>query len=224
MKTNWLSALIVVLSVVLVASRGVGQTTPPPKETEPKVGQEKVPPEHSTLENLLAAFQGESNAHAQYLAFAKKAQDEGYMPIASLLRAAGRAEEIHAANHAKVIKALGGKAEAKIEEIVVKSTKENLEAAIKGESYERDTMYPGFIKKAKADKNTDAIRTFNFALTAEGEHAKLFGEALKDMESWKGAQTKQFFVCKVCGYTVAKIDFAKCLSCFSPKEEYEEVS
>src|ERR1019366_4174424 len=98
-----------------------------------------------TLDNLQAGFNGESNAHARYLAFAEKADQEGYGEVASLFRAAAKAEKVHSANHAVVIKEMGGTAQAKIETPVVKSTKENLEAAIKGESYERDTMYPEFL-------------------------------------------------------------------------------
>lgn len=224
MKTCASRVLIALAALLLAGTMTFAQTASPPI-AEPGVAQEKTPGvENTTLENLMDAFQGESNAHARYLAFAKKAEEEGYMPIASLFRAAGRAEQIHAAAHAKVIVALGGKAEPKLEKVEIKSTKENLEAAIKGESYERDTMYPKFVKKAKADKNTEAVRTLNFALTAEGEHARLFTEAKDKMDAWKGTQKKTFFVCKVCGYTVTTLDFSKCFSCFSPKEEYEQVS
>ena len=113
----------------------------------------------TTLDNLQAGFNGESNAHSRYLAFAEKADQEGYGEVASLFRAAAKAEEVHAANHAAVIKKMGGTPEAKIETPVVKSTKENLEAAIKGESYERDTMYPEFLKQARAEGNRDAVQT-----------------------------------------------------------------
>ncbi len=178
----------------------------------------------ATLANLQTAFNGESNAHARYLAFAKKADTEGYGEVASLFRAAAKAEEIHANNHAAVIKKLGGKPEAKLETPDVKTTKENLEAAIKGESYERDTMYPQFLKQAREVRNTDAIQTFNFAKTAEAEHAKLYTAALKNLDKSKGTKAKNYYVCGVCGYTVEKIDFAKCPSCFSPKEKYETVS
>jgi rubrerythrin len=178
----------------------------------------------STLQNLQAAFNGESNAHARYVAFAQKADEEGYASVASLFRAAARAEEIHASNHAVVIKKLGGTPEAKIEKPSVKSTKENLEAAQKGEIYERDQMYPAFLKKAREDGDTDAIQTFNYAKTAEAEHARLYGEDLKTLATLKGAAKKNYFVCGTCGYTVTKIDFAKCPSCFSPKEKYEQVS
>lgn len=177
-----------------------------------------------TLENLQAAFNGESNAHARYLAFATKADQEGYGEVASLFRAAAKAEEIHAGNHAVVIKKMGGTPNANIERPVVKSTKENLEAAIKGESYERDTMYPEFLKQARAEGNRDAIRTFNYAKNAEAEHAKLYTAALNDLASLKGSKAKDYYVCTICGYTTQRIDFAKCLSCFNSKDKYEKVS
>src|SRR3974390_2910976 len=87
----------------------------------------------TTLENMQAAYNGESNAHARYLAFAKQADSEGYGQVASLFRAAARAENIHATNHAAVIQVLGAVPQARVEDPIVKSTSENLEAAIKGE-------------------------------------------------------------------------------------------
>ena len=173
-----------------------------------------------TLTNLQAAYNGESNAHARYLAFAQKAEAEGYAQVASLFRAAARAEEIHASNHAAVIKKLGAAPEADIKKAEIKTTAENLKAAIAGESYERDTMYPEFIKEAKAAKNRDAIRTFNMALGAEAEHAKLYSASVNGLASLKGSKATGYFVCKQCGYTVAKVDFAKCPICFNPAAEY----
>jgi len=177
----------------------------------------------TTLENLQAAFNGESNAHARYLAFAKKADEEGYTPVARLFRAAAKAEEIHAGNHKKVIEAMGGTAEATIETPNVKTTKENLAAAIAGESYERDVMYVEFLKVAKADRNRDAARTLNLAKTAEAEHAKLYQDALDNLDTWKG-DAKTFYVCTVCGYTTTDPSLEKCPSCFSPQEKFIKVS
>jgi rubrerythrin len=177
-----------------------------------------------TLGNLQAAYNGESNARARYLAFAEKADQEQFGEVASLFRAAAKAEETHANNHAVVIKKIGGTPRANIETPVVKSTKENLEAAIKGESYERDMMYPEFLKQARADGNKDAIETFNLAKTAESEHAKLYMAALNDLSKLKGSKAKTFYVCTVCGYTTPTLDFSKCPSCFSHKDKYEKVS
>ena len=178
----------------------------------------------TTLDNLQAGFNGESNAHSRYLAFAEKADQEGYGEVASLFRAAAKAEDVHASNHAAVIKKMGGTPEAKIETPVVKSTKENLEAAIKGESYERDTMYPEFLKQARADGNRDAVQTLNYAKTAEGEHAKLYSDALNNLPKLKGSKAKDYYVCIICGYTTPQLDFSKCPSCFSHKDKYEKVS
>lgn len=176
----------------------------------------------TTLDNLQAAYNGESNAHARYLAFADKAETDGYLGVASLFRAAAKAEQIHADNHAVVIKKLGAEPKMTLDKPDVKTTSENIQAAIKGETYERDVMYPSFLKIARADKNTDAIRTFNYALTAEGEHAKLYTNALKNQESMKAAAT--LYVCSVCGYTTTKIDFEKCPGCLNPKDKYVSVS
>lgn len=206
-------ALTVVVTVIGLGAVAYGQAE--------KKGEKAAKP---TVDNLMAAYAGESNAHARYVAFAKKADEEGYGPVASLFRAAARAEDIHAKNHAEVIKKLGAEPKVDLEKPTVKGTKENLQAAIAGETYERDTMYPEFIAAAKKENNKDAVRTFNFALTAEAEHAKLYSTALNALDSWKGAK-KTFYVCSVCGYTIdKKPDFEKCSSCFSPKEKYEEVN
>ncbi|MGE0482084.1 MAG: rubrerythrin family protein [Phycisphaerae bacterium] len=200
--------------LALPFSASAQQAKPPPADQ---------PAGHSTLENLLAAYEGESNAHARYVEFAKKADQEGFGQVASLFRAAARAEQIHAGTHAEAIKKLRGTPKANIEKPEVKTTRENLEAALKGESYERDTMYPEFLARAKADKNREAIETFNYALTAEREHARLYKEALDNLDAWKSGK-REFFVCSVCGLTTTKLDFSKCASCFSPKEKYEKVS
>jgi rubrerythrin len=175
-----------------------------------------------TMTNLQAAFNGESNAHARYLAYAKKADIDGYAGVASLFRAAARAEEIHAGNHATVIQRFGGVPDAKLEDPVVKSTRENLEAAIQGETYERDEMYPAFIRQAQTERNPAALRTFTFARAAEVEHAKLFTEALQNLESMRDSRV--FYVCPVCGFTTPKSDFERCPTCTTPKERFEQLS
>lgn len=176
-----------------------------------------------TLENLQAAFNGESNASSKYLAFAKKADEEGYGKVASLFRAAARAEEIHLNNHAKVIQELGASPTADIKAVEVKSTAENLKAAIEGESYERDKMYPEFMTEARQSGNKDALRTFNLAKMAEAEHAQLYTEALANLEKWKTGSAA-FFVCPTCGYTTgdaAKVE--KCPIDFTSKEKFEAI-
>ena len=181
------------------------------------------PASATTIDNLQAAYNGESNAHARYLAFAKQADKEGYAEVASLFRAAARAEQIHAMNHAAVIGELGGVAKADVQEPSVKTTRENLEEAIKGETYERDKMYPDFLKQARSDRNTRAVRTLNLAKSAESEHAKLYTAALSNLEKLKGSKSVALYVCPVCGFTVRETNFKECPSCFTPKDEFEKV-
>jgi rubrerythrin len=179
-----------------------------------------------TVKNLLTAFEGESNAHAKYTTFAAKADEDGLHGAASLFRAAARAEQIHAANHARVIKQLGGEATCTIHAAEVKSTLENLKAALGGEQYEIETMYPEFLAEATAHGNTPAIRTFHGALEAEKTHARLYGEAIALLQggkrdSWIGA-AREFYVCPVCGYTSeTEEEHERCPVCNCPWEKFE---
>ena len=176
--------------------------------------------------NLLAAFEGESNAHAKYTEFAARADEDGLHGAASLFRAAARAEQIHASNHTWVIEQLGGEAECAIHAVEVKTTLENLKAALGGEQYEIDTMYPGFLAEATERKNTAAMRTFHGALEAEKTHARLYGEAIALLvggktDSWIGA-SREFYVCPVCGYTSeTEEEHERCPVCNCPWERFE---
>ena len=177
-----------------------------------------------TLDNLQTAYNGESNANAKYLAYALKAEEEGFHKVARLFRAAASAEEVHLKNHAEVIKGMGSTPMAKIKLPEVKSTRENLEDAIKGETYEQTTMYPEFLAQAKKEKNPAAIQTFTYAQEAEAEHAKLYKKALSGLGAWKKADV-YFYVCPICGYTVeGKPDFNYCPVCATPEEDYLIIS
>ena len=177
----------------------------------------------STLDNLQAAFNGESNAKAKYEAFAVKADEEGYKSVAALFRAASMSEGIHAKKHAAVITKLGAEPKANVGKPEVKSTKENLEAALAGETYEKETMYPEFIKLAKGEKNNAAVRTFRGAMLAEVEHAKLYKQALAELDAWKAAG-KEFVVCSVCGYTEPQNPaLKKCPVCSAPSTKFTAV-
>jgi len=179
-----------------------------------------------TVQNLLTAFEGESNAHAKYTAFAAKADADGLHGAASLFRAAARAEQIHAANHARVIGTLGGNAKCEIHPVEVKSTLENLKTALNGEQYEIDVMYPGFLQEATERKNTAAIRTFTGAMEAEKTHARLYSEAIALLaagkkDSWIG-EARDFYVCPVCGYTSeTEEEHERCPVCNCPWEKFE---
>ena len=185
--------------------------------------QAKADQKGATLSNLQAAFDGESNAGARYAAFAKKADAEGYLGVGSLFRAAAKAEEIHAANLSKTIEGMGAKPKADLKPPVVKTTKENLEAALKGETYEKDSMYPGFIKAAEAEKNDAALRNFKGAMAAEAMHAKYYADALANLDKWKAAK-RAFLVCSVCGYTEPQNPaLKKCPVCSAPSTKFTAV-
>jgi len=178
-----------------------------------------VPAEKTTLDNLQTAFDGESNANARYLAFAQKADAEGYGKVASLFRAAARAEQVHYERHAKVIKALGGTPTAKIEKPVVKSTAENLKAAMEGEIYESTVMYPEFLAKADKDNIKEASDSFEDAGKAEAVHASLYKKALENLATWK-VRNQIFNVCSFCGNVVERINFQECPICGKSKGLY----
>ncbi len=176
----------------------------------------------TTLDNLLTAYNGESNAQQKYLDFAKKADEEGYGKIASLFRAAAQAEQVHLERHAKIIKKLGGTPVAVIAPTEVRSTKENLENAFDGETYENTKMYPEFLSQAKIEKVTDAIDAFEDAAASEKVHAQLYAGALKEMGSWK---TKtDFYVCPVCGNVVEKLPGQFCPICMAETYKFVTVN
>lgn len=164
----------------------------------------------STQENLQAAFAGESQANRKYLAFAKKAETDGFPQVAKLFRAAAEAETIHAHAHLRV---MGG----------IKTTAENLKAAMEGEGYEFQTMYPGFVKQAVEEKNKAAEVTFKNAMAAEKVHHDLYSAALSAVSSGKDAPAKKVYVCKICGNTVHDHPEEKCSICGASKNQFIEV-
>ncbi|MBI5490413.1 MAG: rubrerythrin [Deltaproteobacteria bacterium] len=214
------------ITVALVAILAAPLTTACKKKQEAAAGQQGPHPATAagkTLANLQAAFNGESNAHARYAAFAQRADEEGFKDVAKLFRAASRAEQIHAEHHAEVIKAMGAEPAADVTTPEVKTTAENLQVAIDGETHEKDAMYPEFIQVATEEGANDAVRTFNFAKAAESDHARLYGEALANLDGWK-AGDKTFFVCPTCGRTVTVLDFQSCGVCGEPASAYEPIA
>ena len=175
----------------------------------------------TTLDNLMTAYNGESNAKVRYEAFAVKADAEGYKGVASLFRAAAYSEGIHQKKHAAAIKALGGEAKADIKTPEVKTTLENLQAAIKGEGEENKVMYPEFIKQAEKDKNMKAMYSFKGAMESEAGHFQMFSEATKNLNGWKAE--KVFLVCTVCGYTTTDLAIKVCPVCSEPRSKFVEV-
>jgi rubrerythrin len=157
--------------------------------------------------NLKEAFAGESQANRKYLAFAKKADGEGYSQVAKLFRAAAEAETVHAHNHLRVLKG-------------IKSTRENLQEAISGETHEFKSMYPGMIEAAKSEKNDAAFQTFNFANQVEKIHAALYSNALEKLGK---NEAVDYYVCPVCGNTVEKAAPDRCPICGTPGKSFMKI-
>ncbi|MCL5072901.1 MAG: rubrerythrin family protein [Actinobacteria bacterium] len=160
-----------------------------------------------TLENLKEAFAGESQANRKYLAFAAKADTEGYPQIARLFRAAADAETVHALAH---LRAMGG----------IKSTKENVKAAVSGETFEFRDMYPAMIEQAKKDTENEAQLSFNHANSVEKIHAGLYQKYLDNMGNLPGVD---IYVCQVCGNTVEGNPPDVCPICASPKSKFKKI-
>lgn len=175
-----------------------------------------------TMDNLKAAFKSESNASAKYAAYAEQARKEGFIPIAIMFSAASRSESIHAMNHKAVIEKMGGKTDQISPEFTTKSTKENIEDAIKGEDYEMITMYPEFIKSARDENAGDAIKSFRWAMETEKKHVLIYNNALNAMNSNDmKSLPKVYWVCPKCGntYDQPKPE-EKCAFCYTSKDKF----
>ena len=164
----------------------------------------------STDENLAEAFAGESQANRKYLAFAKKADQDGLSQVAKLFRAAAAAETIHAHAHLRVMKGVG-------------ATAENLQAAVEGEGFEFQEMYPKFLAEAEAEGNKPATFSFKHALAVEEIHHGLYSEALSTVQSGKDLPEAKIYVCPICGNTVNGEAPDKCPICNCPKDKFFEV-
>ena len=164
----------------------------------------------STLENLKAAFAGESQANRKYLAFAKKAADEGFPQVAKLFRAVAEAETIHAHAHLRVMSGVG-------------DTATNLQAAIDGEGYEFKEMYPEFLTEAENEKNQPAVFSFKNAMAAEEVHHGEYTEALAAVNSGQDLAEGKVFICPVCGNTAHDELPDQCSICGVPGSKFFEV-
>jgi rubrerythrin len=156
-----------------------------------------------TLDNLMAAFAGESQANRKYLAYSKKAEAEGKMNAAKLFRAAADAETLHALKEFELAGKIG-------------TTADNLKDAVAGETYEYKDMYPDFVKTAEAESSKAAVTAFTFAMKAEEVHARLYNEALNNLD-----ETKEvfYYLCPVCG-NIEKSLPEKCSICGVPGSKF----
>lgn len=165
---------------------------------------------NQSFKNLAEAFAGEAQANRRYLAFAKKAEEDGYPNIARLFRLAAESETLHAINH---LKAMDG----------INSTLENVKEAWQGEKDEFTEMYPMFIDQAKRDKNNKALKSFFWANEAEKVHGAYYEKAVKALEDGSDMELGDVYVCGVCGFTVEGTPPEKCPTCGQGKENFSIV-
>ncbi len=163
----------------------------------------------STADNLKEAFAGESQASQKYLAFAKKAEKEGFRNVAALFRTAAQAERIHAEGHLGALDGIG-------------STAENLAAAIEGETYEYTKMYPPMFKQAEAEGHK-AKRMFDYAARAEAVHAALYQLALEAVRKGQDLPEPQIYLCPVCGHIEFGTPPESCPICKAKGSSYIQV-
>ncbi|MFC2030465.1 rubrerythrin family protein [Chloroflexota bacterium] len=165
----------------------------------------------ATMDNLQDAFAGESQANRKYLAFAAKAEKDGYPQVAKLFRAAADAETVHAHAHLRVMDG-------------IQDTADNLEVAIEGEGFEFQEMYPGYLAEAEAEGNRRAAYSFKNALAVEEIHHDLYQEALASVKAGSDLPEAKIFVCGVCGNTVYGAPPDKCPVCGVAHTRFSEIA
>ncbi len=165
----------------------------------------------ATKENAMAAFAGESQANRKYQAFSDKAAEEGFKNIATLYKAASEAEAIHAKKLLKVL-------------LAIEPTAKNLEKSIEGETHEFTIMYPAFVKEAEAEKKSDAVLAFTFAMKAEQVHAGLYKKALDAVKAGTDIGREKIFLCPVCGNIEIGKAPDKCPICGVFGKQFREIT
>ncbi len=164
----------------------------------------------NSQENLKEAFAGESQASQKYLAFAQKAEKEGFKNVARLFRTAAEAERIHAEGHLTALDGVG-------------STVQNLQAAVNGETYEYTKMYPPMLKQAEAEAHK-AKRMFGYALKAEEVHARLYKLALEAVQRGQDLAEAKIYICPICGDIEFGTPPESCPICKAKGSSYVQVN
>jgi rubrerythrin len=181
----------------------------------------------SVIRNLETAFEEETKISASYKASAAKADAEGYPGIASLFRATARAEQIHASNHARVLRFMGGSTVIEMPRLRTESTLENVQAAIADQKFEVDYLYPTFLAMAVPLFDSTAVRSFQWALEADKSHVRLYNDAIgmvngSGRSGWAHKQ-HEFLVCALCGYAALSPEGENCPGCNYPWEKFETI-
>jgi rubrerythrin len=211
MTKRWLVRGTVIMTILCMGAAGVA-----------KAADKAAAPKPSPKDALMSAFASESAAKARCEAFAAVADEEGYASVAGLFRAMAKSEALHADHHQAMLKKLGVEVAPAPEKPSAKSTKENLDAAIKAAGTEKNTLYPDLLKQVEGDKDTGAPMTFKGAIACADANIKLCEQALKELDAWKAAG-KVFLVCQVCGFVTPDQKTEKCPICAAPRTKFEPV-
>lgn len=164
-----------------------------------------------TEDNLKAAFAGESQARNKYTFFASVARKEGWLEIAEIFEETAKNEKEHAEIILKLLKGIN-------------DSKANLQAAIDGENYEHEKMYPEFARIAHEEGETEAAKYFEEVAKVEALHAERFEQLLRDLEAGKilKRDSNIQWRCRECGYTIDGTEPPKvCPLCGHSHEYYE---
>lgn len=212
-------AIVVALGLVLSVSLAVSAPAGPAKAkqaaepAETWVQTRDAPVIKDTPANLQAAFTNEMNARERYLAYARQADAEQYPAVARLFRACAKAESIHARRDVQAIALTGQPARALLDRVTCGTTAENLQAAIGSETYEIESWYPALIERARADRQSMAVRSLTLALATERGHVRMMKAALENLEQRPVAGT--IYVCPYCGRTTDTLQYRKCPGCYT---------
>jgi rubrerythrin len=181
-----------------------------------------------TAQHLENAWRDELDAQAFALASAQRADAEGYRQVASLFRAVARGEAIHAANHSAALQKLAGIPSAQRDRRqpapAVKSTRENIEAALQKEGQACAKTYPDLLRQARAEHNPEVVRTLNLARFADAHHARLYARALTTLDTLRGSPPKTLHICPGCGFVTERLPVLRCPFCDTPRAEFESGS
>jgi rubrerythrin len=143
----------------------------------------------------------------RYAIFADKARAEGFANVARLFEAISFAERVHATSHLRALNHVG-------------ATAENLDAAIAGETYEVNEMYPAFRAVAELQNEQGAVRSTTYALEAEKIHASMYAEAKQAVLAGKDIKLGDIYICEVCGYTGVGEPPDVCPICKAKKDKF----
>lgn len=171
----------------------------------------------SIIQNLGTALEEEMKNCTAYKAYASGADEEGLHGLASLFRATARAEQIHAGNHARVLRHMGGSIQVDVPEPRVEGALDNVRAVLADQRFEVDYLYPAFLTTQVSLFDSTAVRSFQRAFEADKSHVRLYSDLIARLTGNEGvrwaSEPHDFHVCGLCGYTAENSEAENCPVC-----------